>query len=127
MMDLSDPDKIHELLIILVLIVMFPTAFVTMGYINVLGAFFRELKEKEPLVWTNIGAPGLLNMMLLPFLRFKKYYAFLPVLRERAARNDGSYQHAGLAYLLLKLGLAMCMLLFALVGIVVLWIIYHGL
>ena len=127
MINLSDPHKIHEFLIILLLVVIFPMFLVLMGYINVLGAFFRELQSKEPEVWKNIGAPGLLNMLLLPFWRFKKYYAFLPVLQERAANRNGNYKHAGLAYMLLKLGLFMCTLAFTLVGIIIFWIFYHNL
>lgn len=72
-------------------------------YILALTAFFRELRAGEPLVWQDIGSPTLMNMLCLPFWRFRKFYAFLPVLQAR--RNDKAYRHAGMAYTLLRVGL----------------------
>ena len=127
MPNLSNPNTVHEILAIALVTAMFPVAFLAMAYINTLSAFFNELKEKEPNVWASVGSPRLLDMLVLPFLRFKKYYAFLPVLQERAVRDDGDYKYARRAYMLLKAGLAMTALLFSLAGMLVFWILYHGL
>jgi hypothetical protein len=126
MTDTFDPDRVHEILAILMLVLLLPTVAVAFAYIQSLGSFFNELKHKEPEVWERVGAPRLVEMLLLPFLRFRRYYAFLPVLQERAARQDG-YRHAGRTYLLLKTGLALTALLFVLGGVIVVWMAYHDL
>lgn len=106
---------------------MFPTAVLAMLYMRALNGFFAELKVREPELWQRIGRPGLLNMVALPFLRFRKYTAFLPHLRQRAKDPEGEYRHAGRAYALLLAGLGMMALMFVLVGVTVAWIVYHGL
>ena len=125
MPDLSDPNKVHELLVILLLCILFPTFLVLAGYVRALGGFFQELKVNEHAVWERIGSPSLPDMLLLPFFRFRKYFAFLPVLRERAGTEG--YRHAAAAYLLLRLGLVLCTALFVMTGVVILWVVRHGL
>jgi hypothetical protein len=107
--------------------VMLQTFFLAIAYLKVVDAFFSELRKKEPEVWKTIGTPGLLSMILLPFWRSKKYYAFLHILQDRAARNNDDYKYVGLAYILLKTGFAMCLVLLTLSGIVIFWIAYHDL
>ena len=83
---MTDPARVHEILAIAMMVLMLPTVVVALAYIQSLGSFFNELKQKEPEVWQRVGAPGLFGMLVLPFFRFRKYYAFLPVLQERSAR-----------------------------------------
>jgi flagellar basal body-associated protein FliL len=125
MSDSYDAARIHEILAILILILLVPTAAVAFAYIRALGAFFSELKQKEPDVWQKVGAPGF-GMAARPFMRSRTYYAFYPVLRERAARQGG-YRHAARAYRLLRVGLVMTAAVFVLGGMVVFWMVYHDL
>jgi hypothetical protein len=127
MMDAYDPARVHEFLAILMLVLLVPTAAVAFAYIRALGAFFNELKQREPDVWRTVGTPGLFGMLTLPFFRFRKYSSFLPVLRERVARQGDGYRHAGRTYLLLKVGLSLTVVLFILGGIIVFWMVYHDL
>lgn len=121
------PDQVHEVLVIAVLIAMLPAGLLAMLYLRALNDFFGELKVKEPELWRRIGHPGLLNMVALPFLRFRKYTAFLPHLRQRAKDPESGYDHAGRAYVLLLAGLSLVALMFALVAVTIAWIFYHGL
>lgn len=128
MIDLtSDPEKVHEWLITLLLMVTLQILVLAMAYLKVVDAFFSELRKKEPEVWKTIGTPGLLSMIRLPFWHSKKYYAFLRILQERAARNSDDYKYVGLVYILLKTGFAMCLVLLTLSGMVIFWIAYHDL
>lgn len=124
---ISDPGKVRELLVMLVLIVMLQTFFLTMAYLKVVDAFFSELRKKEPEVWKMISMPGLLSMILLSFWRSKKYYAFLHILQEHATKNSDDYKYVWLAYILLRTGLAVCLVLLTLSGVVIFWIAYHDL
>ncbi|WP_259055627.1 hypothetical protein [Methylohalomonas lacus] len=54
-------------------------------------SFYDELKQKEPDVWQTVEAPSLANMVMLPFWRFRKYYAFYPALKERATSRANEY------------------------------------
>jgi hypothetical protein len=82
-------------------------------YMLALTGFFRELREREPDVWRGIGGPSLSNMLLLPVVNFRKFYAFYHVLK---ARRGGAYRYAGRAWLLLWTGLLFCLALFVLVA-----------
>jgi len=78
-------------------------------YIGTLIRFLKELRQREPDVWRKIGSPTLLNMLFLPFIRFRKFYAFMPVLKAR--RHQAEYRHAKNAWRLLRFGLMFCVLL----------------
>lgn len=123
----ADPDAVHELLAIAIVILLAANALLAALYLRVLGWFFEELKLREPDVWVHVGSPGVLDMMLLPLARFRKYYAFLPVLRERATRPHHAYQYAAPAFRLLAAGLATALVAFGLVGATAFWIVRHGL
>lgn len=123
----SDPGKVHQLLVILVLIVMLQMLFLAMAYLKVVDAFFSELRKKEPEAWKTISTPGLLSMTLLSFWRSKRYYAFLHILQEHAAKNSDDYKYVWLAYILLRTGLAVCLVMLTLSGVVIFWIAYHDL
>jgi hypothetical protein len=127
MIDTYDPAPVHEMLALAMLLLLLLTAAVAFAYVSTLGAFFRELKEKEPDVWQRIGTPTLLDMMAMPFLRFRKYYPFYPALQERAANDRAGYPYAGRAWLLLRVGLAMTALLFLLGGVLIYWMVSHDL
>lgn len=122
-----NPDQVHEILAISILIILFPAGILAMLYMRALNAFFEELKVREPELWKRIGRPGLLNMVVLPFLRFRKYTAFLPHLRQRAKDSGSGYRYAGRAYALLLSGVIMMSVIFTLVGVTIFWIFYHGL
>lgn len=87
----------------LLLIMVFGGVVVASAYIWVLTRFFKELRQKEPEVWQQVGSPTLVNMLALPMLNFRKFYIFLPFLAER--RAHGSYKHATFAYAMLLFGL----------------------
>jgi hypothetical protein len=124
--DTIDPARVHEILAIAMLILLLPTATVAFAYIRALGAFFSELKHKEPDVWQRVGAPGF-GMLARPDGHFRRYYAFYPVLQERATRQDDGYRHAGRAYRLLRVGLLMTAAVFVLGGMIVFWMVSHEL
>lgn len=123
----ADPNAVHEVLVIALFIGLFVGVMVAMAYVRVLGWFFEELKSKEPEVWATIGSPTVLDMLALPFARFRKYWAFVPVLRERAATGRHAYRYAAAAYRLLLAGLSISVILFGLSGVTAFWIAYHGL
>ena len=97
-----------EVLASILMVLVFAGAAMAVYYIALLTGFFKELRAREPDVWRSIGSPTLLNMLLLPFLRFKKYYAFLPILK---ARRDCDYKYARRAWNMLIAGLMYCVLL----------------
>ncbi len=99
-----------ELLAVSLLVMVFAGTGLAMLYIRMLTRFFAELREREPQQWKAIGGPSLLNMLLLPFINFRKFYAFYPVLKAR--RHDPAYRYAHPAYRLLKTGLCFCIALF---------------
>lgn len=78
-------------------------------YIHTLTRFFKELRGREPALWQKIGSPTLLNMLILPLINFRKFYAFLPVLKQR--RDDARYLYAERAWRLLVCGLLFCVVL----------------
>lgn len=80
-------------------------------YLYMLTSFFKELRHREPELWRGIGSPGLLNMLLLPFINFRKFYAFLPHLK---ARRHSDYRYARAAWNMLRVGLGYVALLFLL-------------
>ena len=121
-----DPNAIHEVLAIALMVGLLFTAVLVLGYMRSLGRFFEELKVNEPAVWARVGSPALTDMMVAPFRNFRKYYAFLPVLRQRA-EEEGKYRHAASAYLLLRLGLVAALALFLLAGVIAYWILRQGL
>ena len=81
---------------------------IALVYIWNLIKFFEELKDREPKVWESIGKPSLFNMLFLPFINFRKFYAFLPTLK---ARRNSDYQYARKAYRMLNVGLVFFVLL----------------
>jgi hypothetical protein len=83
-------------------------------YMLSLTAFFKELRQREPNVWEQIGSPTLPNMLLRPLRRSRKYYAFLPVLK---ARRHSNYRDADRAWFLLRTGLIYVATLFLLAGV----------
>ena len=124
---ISDPKAVHEALALLwvaLLIVTFPVA---MLYLLALAKFFNELKAKEPEIWSRVGSPNMVGMVVMPVPRFQRYFAFYPVLRQRAKKHIPHYRHARSAYILLNLGLGATSLLFILSGIILFWIIWHDL
>ena len=124
---ISDPKAVHEALALLwvaLLIVTFPVA---MLYLLALAKFFNELKAKEPEIWSRVGSPNMVGMVVMPVPRFQRYFAFYPVLRQRAKKHTPHYRHARSAYILLNLGLGATSLLFILSGIILFWIIWHDL
>jgi len=127
MTDTFDPTRVHEILALAMLLLLLPTAAVAFAYLRTLGAFLGELKQEEPDVWQRVGAPGMVDMMVLPLRRFRKYYAFYPVLRERAATGDERYRFARRAYRLLKVGLVMTAALFVLGGATIAWMARYDL
>lgn len=127
MPDFSDPNQVHELLAMLLVMVLLTTAVVAILYLNALNRFFAELERKEPEIWNSIGSPNMKGMLQKPHKRFYKSFAFLPVLRERAQRPARDYNHARRAYSLLKTGLALSALLAIIGSVIAGWIAYHGL
>jgi len=128
MLDFSDPHQVHEALAIALMLLLFPGVVLAMAYLHVLNKFFKELALNEPAVWDRIGAPTVLNLTQRTTRNIlTRYFAFLPVLRERAATRDGRYRHAGLAYTLLKIGLWFTAAMFAICGMLIFWMTYHGL
>ena len=120
-----DPNAIHEMLAMTLVVGLLVVAVLVLVYMRTLGRFFEELKVNEPAVWTRVGSPGLTDMMVAPLRNFRKYYAFLPVLRQRA--EVGKYRHAASAYLLLRLGLVAALALFLLAGVIAYWVFSQGL
>jgi hypothetical protein len=104
----------QEVLATLLLVLVFAGVALAACYVRVLTSFFKELRHKEPDVWHSIGSPSLLNMLLMPFKNFKKYYAFLPILK---ARRYGDYKYAARAWVLLVAGLLYFILLLILVAL----------
>ena len=47
--------------------------------------------------------------------------------RQRAAMRDVTYRYAAPAYLLLKAGLAMTVIMFSVAGLTAFWMLYHRL
>lgn len=123
----GDPARVHEFLATLLVALLVPGVVLAIAYLRTLDKFFAELQLKEPQVWVQVGSPRLVNMLLLPFQHFRKFYAFLFVLRERAADTQGAYRYAAPAYRLLKAGLAFALFLLSIASVTVFWIVYHGL
>lgn len=103
-----------EIVAVLVMGLVFVGVALAGYYAWVLTSFFKELRYREPEVWQSIGSPTLPNMLLLPFIHFKKFYAFLPALK---ARRHSNYRYANKAWMMLKLGLLYCLLLAAMVAL----------
>ena len=110
-----DNEQMQVILASLLLLMTFVGAAFAGVYVKALTYFFAELAKKEPDVWKKIGRPTLANMLFLPFWNFRKYYAFLGVLKER--RHSDKYKHANQAYILLINGLIYCLALFLVVVI----------
>jgi hypothetical protein len=121
-----DPGRFHEILALVTMAMLFLTAGVAFAYIRALGTFLNELKEKEPDVWRRVGTPGLASMFVWSTARARDCRAFLPVLRERA-REHGGYAHASRTWRLLKTGLGLTVVVFALAAVLIAWITYHDL
>ncbi|MGM0421507.1 MAG: hypothetical protein ACQEQL_00255 [Pseudomonadota bacterium] len=102
----------QETLALILLAMIFGGVALAGAYVLVLNCFFKELREREPEVHQKIGNPGLTNMVFLPFIKFRKFYAFYPVLKQR---RHSDYKYAGKAYLLLNLGLGYCAVVFLVV------------
>jgi hypothetical protein len=93
----------------LLMVMVFAGMPLVMAYIWCLTRFFKEVQKNEPGLWQEIGKPTLANMLCLPFINFRKFYAFLPALLER--RSSGEYRYAGRAIILLLAGLSYFILL----------------
>lgn len=110
----------HETLAAILIGLIFLGLAMAVNYIWVLTRFFKELRRKEPELWRDIGSPSLANMLFLPFMRFRKFYAFLPILKAR--RYDGGYNYASRAIILLYTGLAYCVVVICFVMFLVVYV-----
>lgn len=124
---ISDPKAVHEVLALLWVALLIATFPVAMLYLHELAKFFNELKTKEPDIWRRVGSPHMEGMVVMPVPRFQRYFAFYPVLRQRAKKHTPHYRHARSAYVLLNLGICATCLLFILSGIILFWIAWHDL
>lgn len=101
-----------EILATSILLLLPACLLLVLYYLHALLGFFKELRRQEPALWKQIGSPTLANMLLLPFLNFRKFYAFLPHLRART--TDANYRYAPSAWRALRMGLGFVALLFLL-------------
>lgn len=103
--------KLDEYLAISLMLFVFIGVIIAAVYMSLLASFFKELRKQEIDIWEKIGSPTLFNMLLMPFVNFRKFYAFLPELKIR--RTYSKYQYANKAYFMFQFGLIYCCLLIA--------------
>ena len=74
------------------MVIMFACMIVNFIYIRSLNGFFRELSEKDPQTWQELGSPGPGDQYANDLAVRPPLFKMLRVLREKAAR--GGYPKA---------------------------------
>src|SRR5690554_6277751 len=122
-----DPNQIHEALVYLLLPLFGLGVLNAILYLRSLVAFFAEVRLKEPELWTTLGEPTLYSLITEPYKMSRKYAIFLPYLKERAGEHPLNYTNAKRTMKLLRSGLLLAALMFALCGFIIFWILYNDL
>lgn len=113
-----------EILAVILVALVFIGLAIAVCYMWMLARFFKELRRKEPEVWRAIGSPSLADMLCLPLIRFRKFYAFLPIVKAR--RYDDAYGYASRVYVLLHIGLAYSAVLLCFAMVSGFYIVFWG-